>query len=560
MKNFWTNFFAFLIILLLLLWAYDPRFIQGAVVFLGAWFMLLLYIVLVGVVGALLITAWLLYRKQELASNRPVDGAYPLQRIKTRDGRQLIINPGHMVGAAAVIDRRAGTYVEVEHPAGWDVVANVRQAVERSNTVRAMFPGDAARMNANGAMSPMPRVPNFKQLEARPPQPPPRIIGAEPPPVERPQPQAIALPDAIRTNTQKSFAIGQDRDSGALVRWDVAQYPHARFHGASQGSGKTNAAKTALVGMALQDAHVVILDRRRFKDFADFNGKAELIDTSNPATFVEVMRRLELIYRERDRLLGAHGAANIDELPQRPVRYVVMLTEFGTLCSVADGEGLLRDAMRPLANIMREAGAAGIHLVFEDQVVEKGKWPRGVAANASGVFTGHLPLNMGAAGGYHHAHQLGMYEFHHDGQIFRTWDMKAATRRLLASAPMLDPRLVVLDGVATPVGDGERSGVQGSALDLGPTPVNDGMNAPMNNAGEQWDDVVIAWFAANPQALTGPPVGISDLARAMAASEGNSRPHTAYKGLAHKLFHAFRKNVRLPSGDPLGVDVTIDQR
>jgi len=300
LKNFWTNFFAFLIILLLLLWAYDPRFIQGAVVFLGAWFMLLLYIVLVAIVGALLITAWLLYRKQEMASNRPVDGAYPLQRIKTRDGRQLIINPGHMVGAAAVIDRRAGTYTEVEHPAGWGVVADVRQAVERSNTVRAMFPGDQARMNPNGSMSQMPRMPNMKQLDNRtnvPRETLPRVIG-EQPPVERPAPPPIALPDALRNNTQRSFAIGQDRDSGVLVRWDVAQYPHARFHGASQGSGKTNAAKTALVGMALRGAHVVILDRRRFKDFADFNGKAELIDTSNPATFVEVMKRLELIYRE----------------------------------------------------------------------------------------------------------------------------------------------------------------------------------------------------------------------------------------------------------------------
>jgi hypothetical protein len=76
----------------------------------------------------------------------------------------------------------------------------------------------------------------------------------------------------------------------------------------------------------------------------------------------------------------------------------------------------------------------------------------------------------------------------------------------------------------------------------------------------KWETVLTAWFAANPQALTGPPVGISDLARAMAAAEGNSRPHTAYKGLAHKLFHAFRKNVRLPSGDPLGVDVTTDQQ
>jgi len=367
----------------------------------------------------------------------------------------------------------------------------------------------------------------------------------------------------MRTNTRHTYAIGQDRDNGQIVRWDVQQYPHARFHGTSQGSGKTNAAKTALVGMAMQGAHVVVLDRRRFKDFGDFNGKAELIDTSNPGVFVEVMKRLELIYRERDRMLGAHGAANIDELPQLLVRYVVMITEFGTLCSVADSEGVLLDAMRPLANIMREAGAAGIHLVFEDQVVEKGKWPRGVAANASGIFTGHLPLNLGAAGGYHHAHQLGKYEFHHDGHIFRTWDMKAGARRLLASAPKFDPRLAVLDGVATAVGDGERSGVQANTRDQEVTrderrtmPANDTTNEP-DEPSNKWDEVTTQFFVARPELLTGPARGIVDLARAMADADGNAKPHTAYKGIAHTYYHRFRADVRLPNGGKLGTDPTI---
>jgi len=553
-SNFWPWFFGFWLVLLLLLYAYNPAFIQEALIFLGAWFMMLLYVLLVAIVGGLLITAWLLYRKQQLASTRPVDGAYPLLKIKARDGRQIVVNPNHMIGPAAIIDPYTGAYDEPVPAAGWEVQAGVRGLVERTNTARAIYPGDHARMNGNGAMSAMPRM-SPKQFEDRPPVRP-RIIGGTPiePPKLPAAPVAppVALPDAMRTNTQRTFAIGQDRDSGEIVRWDVGQYPHARFHGASQGSGKTNAAKTALVGMALQGAHVVILDRRRFKDFADFNGKAELVDTSNPATFVEVMKRLELIYRERDRMLGAHGAANIDELPQRPVRYVVMLTEFGTLCNVADGEGLLRDAMRPLANIMREAGAAGIHLIFEDQVVEKGKWPRGVAANASGVFTGHLPLNLGAAGGYHHAHQLGKYEFHHDGQIFRTWDMKAGTLRLLASAPAFDPRLAVLDGIASPVADGERSGPPSYGE---VTRVNNHMNSDVNTDVGVWDDLVVAWFSANPQALTGPAAGISDLARAMAAAEGKGRDYKAFKGLAHKLFHDFRKAVRV-NGQPLGLDVS----
>jgi hypothetical protein len=61
-------------------------------------------------------------------------------------------------------------------------------------------------------------------------------------------------------------------------------------------------------------------------------------------------------------------------------------------------------------------------------------------------------------------------------------------------------------------------------------------------AAGRWDDVVAAWFDANPQALTGPAKGISDLARAMCRdNEGDDANYEAYKGRAFDLFHEFRK-------------------
>ncbi len=73
----------------------------------------------------------------------------------------------------------------------------------------------------------------------------------------------------------------------------------------------------------------------------------------------------------------------------------------------------------------------------------------------------------------------------------------------------------------------------------------------------RWRPVVAAWFAANPQALTGPAQGISDLARAMCRdAEGNDANYANYKGRAHKLFHEFRAAVRLPNGDKIGTDIT----
>jgi len=83
-------------------------------------------------------------------------------------------------------------------------------------------------------------------------------------------------------------------------------------------------------------------------------------------------------------------------------------------------------------------------------------------------------------------------------------------------------------------------------------------NAPAGtDDAAYWDGVVMRWFADNPQALTGPAQGVSALARSMAEHEtGNADGYETYKSRAHKLFHEFRANVRLPSGARMGVDVS----
>lgn len=560
--KFWPSLFAFLLAIFLLFALFQPAMLFSALAVGGGLLLIVAWLLISAACLAGLMVAILVWRKATLSARRPIDGAFPLQQFRLRNGQKLLVNPNTMVGPAAIIDRDHG-YGEVEHPAGWEVVARVREAVERTNTVRAMFPGDNARTNRYGAMSDSPRLGAgaMRMLDSAPKRVEPRIVGAMAPQLPPPPPVAVDPIAAITASPPTAPAVGQTAD-GQIVRWSLTSFPHARWHGASQGSGKTNGAKITLLGLLRGGAHVVILDRRRFKDFGDFHNHAELIDTSNPAAFVETMQRLEVIYRERDRILGDQRAANIDALPQRLVRYVVLITEFGTLFSTVEEEGLHQAAMRPLARVMREAAAAGIHLIFEDQIAERGKWPRGVAANASGVFTGRLPPNLGVAGGYYHADKLKRYEFHHDGQIFRTWDANRIARQLLATAPAYDPRLAVLDGVARPVADGERSGV------VTPTPFtgtnekrvpNASVNGTLNGEDDPdyWADVVADWFRQHPTALTGPPLGISDLARTMARyATGDAGNYEAYKSRAHKLFHAFRQSARLPGGERLGVDVT----
>lgn len=561
-EKFWPSFFAFLLIVFLLIALLIPNELVSALFVVGGFFLILFWLLVGALVLAGLIAAGLIWHKARLSARRPIDGAFPLQQYRLRDGRKLLVNPNTMIGPAAIIDPAHG-YGEVAHPAGWDIVARIREAVERTNTARAIFPGDAVRTNRYGAMSESPRLPGGagRLLDGpkHPAPPEPRIIGA--PQLSAPlmsPPPTIDPATAIASSPPTAPALGQTAQ-GEIVRWNLAQFPHARWHGASQGSGKTNGAKLALLGLLRGGAHVVILDRRRFKDFGDFHDRAELIDTSNPVAFVEAMQRLEAIYRDRDRMLGDHRAANIDALPQRLVRYVVLITEFGTLCSVANENGLLRPALGPLTRIMSEAAAAGVHIVLEDQITDR--WPRGIAANADGVFVGKLPANLGQAVGYYHADKLKPYQFHHGGQIFRTWDANRLTRQLLATAPAYDPRLAVLDGVARPVGDGERSGGRPSQFTAGTnatngTPERDAMNRDSWGRGH-WDDVVAEWFRSHPQALTGPPLGISDLARTMCRHEtGSDAGYESFKSTAHKFFHAFRQSARLPGGERLGTDIT----
>jgi hypothetical protein len=153
---------------------------------------------------------------------------------------------------------------------------------------------------------------------------------------------------------------------------------------------------------------------------------------------------------------------------------------------------------------------------------------------------------------------LPSYTFHFGGSVFSTWPMEDTLPSLLARvrtvAPVVVdvPRSTVPDGAA---GEGSPEVERQERVENVPS----GTALGTDEWG-RWDDVVAEWFASHPSALTGPAIGISDLARAMCRDNegGSDAGYEAYKGRAHKLFHEFRAAVHLPSGDKLGVDVTTN--
>lgn len=468
---------------------------------------------------------------------------------------ETLISPGVVISGAGV--------VEIEPRAGWDRQLAYARDVERTNRVRAAAPGDGALglpwFSGGGAARGLGRMLGGGDAAPRP------VTVDAPPPAALPQlpPPAVLTPQAaIAESRPASLVLGQTV-GGELVRWDMAQTPHFRVHGTTQGAGKTNAAQVLAAAALRTGAHVVVFDPARLKDWQDFAGHAELVDASDPATLADGAARLLTIYHNRTQQLVEAGARNIGEMARPPQRIVVVLCEFGAQCEQARADGVMGDIETPLLQLARKAAAAGISLLIEDQAMKR--WPRALSANVAGVAIGRLPLYDAQACGF--VARRGMTtetlrpgQFWYAGQLVSVPHVQPVLREMLASVPA--PRYLVMQ---TPRWEGERSTSAGTAGGGGVPPV-----PPLENAGTErnagtpppddpgrWDDVVTAWFAANPQALTGPAVGISDLARAMCRdNEGTDANYEAYKGRAHPLFHQFRKSIRLPNGDRLGTDIT----
>ncbi len=542
------------------------------------------------------VAGWWWVARTRHEHSRQRDGAFALREywldpwprrignaLRGQPSARVIVDINAMMSHAAAVG--AFGVQEFTPAAGYDRQLTYLTEIEKGNRARAVAPGDNVVGNPlvslqRGTMG-VPNAATGRLLAGaydRTPRPV-RTIDAQPDVPQLPPPAVRVLTpaEAVAESSATALTLGQTED-GEVVRWDLLNTPHLRVHGATRGSGKTNVIQTAAAGALRNGAHVVVLDRVRFKDWTEFRHCAELVDTADPAALADANSRLLAAYHYRIGKLTAAGAPDISTLPNPPQRIIVVVSEFGAQCEVARSEGVINDVLAPLTQLLRLAAATGIHFIFEDQVTDR--WPRAAIANATPVI-GRMPDHAGQACGYHGrgggTGQFAPYTFWFDGQMFRAPHMRPALPALLANAPV-PRRLVMLGDPYTVRGgeaqEGERStvpysgtfqeGGEGSPFQAQNAPTPTGTVAQERNAGTatvdepgRWDAVVAAWFARNPQALTGPAVGISDLARAMCIeAEGNAANYEAYKGRAHPLFHAFRAAVRPPNGERLGTDIS----
>lgn len=567
MKYFFGYLFLFLFGLVLLVALARPDLLEAALLTTGVVLVATAYVIVGGLglavfIGGALV-AWWWYRRTTVESLRQRDGHYPIQRIRVAGGRTVFIDPNQTIGPAIMVNRKTGEIYEHEPAAGWHIQATIRGMVEQTRRAQATFQGDASRSTQWGSQSKGDRItaPAAKliaggydrQSAASAFNTPPAVDSLAAPLAE--PVRALTAREGLGANTNTRLALGQTAD-GKIVMWDMTQVPHLRFHGQTQGSGKTNALQTVAAGAARLGAHVMVLDRRSFKDWGEFRGVAELIDSRDPRTFAAAVRALQALYQERDRQLGAAGAANIMALRDTPRRVLAIVSEFGALCDVAAAEGVLDQVLGPLKLILREAGATGVHMLLEDQVVDR-RWPRGISTNAEPV-TGYLPLNYGAAGGYYNAHQLQAYQFHFGGSVFKTWHMQPELRSLLAAAPDLgEPIVGSSPSVSQSVPKGVSQSVSEPLPDVTYTPVSTGNTGNANDPGK-WYEWILDYMSRSEgrELWQVPPKGVRVLARAMSKMDtGSEANEDGYVGIASKVTKRIREEAHLSNGDKLGTDV-----
>ena len=415
---------------------------------------------------------WFLLR-QQYERDRQRDGAYALREYHLEPWTRRAWNtvtgrpsPKAVLDMNAAITHGALIYQGihlVEPPAGWDRQLAYLGDVERTRRVQAAIAGDAVLgnplVNLQRGLGGVANAATGRMLAGAYDKPikPSNFVDPLPPePAQLPASELTGV-DAVEQSRPASIVMGQT-DAGDLVRWNMAQTPHLRFHGMTQGSGKTNAIQTVAAGALATGAHVVICDRVQFKDWGDFDGRAEFVDTSSPQQLADACARLYNIYLGRTHMLRQAKAKNIAQHGGMQ-RIVVIVSEFGAQMADARADGIGREVEYPLTQLARLAGSAGIHLVAEDQAVEN--WPRPLIANMSPVI-GKMPDHAGQACGYHGrgggTGAFPSYTFWYEGVMLHTPHMEPDLPAIMDDVPPPQALVMLTPKAAIPGEDaGDRS-------------------------------------------------------------------------------------------------------
>ena len=381
-------------------------------------------------------------RGQTLKQRRPVDGAFPIQRVWLGGWRgrlagrskEVFYNPNLASGPFFVIDHNTEEFGEVEPGPGWLAYQRVRELVEATAMVRAAFPGDAVR----DPVSKPPSAAGLKALMNGSRGKPPAIIDgtADEIPQFQPayEPQLISdAAGALAAGEQQYWVLGQSEESGKLAQFNPAIHASLGVVG-DPGTGKTTSAGMLAALQAIRAGwHTVIIDPDGGADWSGFRPYAEWYE-SDDLVFPDQVEALHAEFEQRTQ----------NDMSAKPL--FVVIEEYGDLIH------RLRARKRSeaeqvdvwLSTLLRRGRKYRMSFLLLDQYPEH--WAAQVISGTKAKVVFHLGPNQGAKFEEYHAAKLPMRgAFLMSGQQYSTWHVAPQLSELTAQLPQINGYRV-LDG------------------------------------------------------------------------------------------------------------------
>ena len=203
--------------------------------------------------------------------------------------------------------------------------------------------------------------------------------------------QTVPIREAFNHSSENNLCVAQDQKRGDLFFWNQSvNGAHVRIHGES-GSGKTQLALGFVAQMIVNGWDVVILDRRKFKNYKCIEGLVQFVDTRPAEMLLTALQQVSDIHEERDIALGAEGAEDIGELKKPPARICIVIDEFLAQMRAAKHADLDKEILMLLESLTAETRATGIHFLFIDQKPVGSVWGDVMRANVGAAFMGYMP-------------------------------------------------------------------------------------------------------------------------------------------------------------------------
>jgi len=403
-------------------------YMAGAIVILAAaWF----FMYLSAYVGSLI-------GKRRV--HRSGDGSFPVHRFR-RGGRQITILPENVFGIGYEV-LPDGRVLDIM-PEGVDpnLYLQVRLAVQRTRTMQALTPSDAAIGDAaryQVAAAPKLGAAAMRYAAGSYDREPRRLpLGQSEPPA--PAPMIAARPatfTAADLAGRSGWLLGYDSKTNEELELDPLGDPHLAVW------GKTRSGKTRNVGMpvatqqALQGHRVVVLDPERGVSWNALSERVavESLSVDNASLWARV---LMYEFERRGRWMEENGVSDMHYGQRTPPLFCLHVDEFHNVRKVLerqapDAYAALTDA---LSTIAARGAARGMHMTVYAHVPDD--VPVEIAGNVA-TLTFKQGQNVGNRVGYWHAHELQAGEFAFEGRRFKAFENTLPSlQAMVRQAPQL---------------------------------------------------------------------------------------------------------------------------